>query len=176
MGGEPPPPGDLTPGEALPAALLEAVPAPLPEAVPPPPPVYSATTGGMRLRWPVFVGGVFGLVLGAIAVRCAAILSGRIDPDLVTTPELEAFARIATLAQLGLIMVSIATLMAGSRWTSRMRASLVTLTDDQPLLETARRTGRLASAWPSVRSCSSRSDPSCCSCPSDEIRRASAGC
>jgi pimeloyl-ACP methyl ester carboxylesterase len=144
MGGEPPLPGDLTPGEALPAALLEAVPAPLPEAVPPPPPVYSATTGGMRLRWPVFVGGVFGLVLGAIAVRCAAILSGRIDPDLVTTPELEAFARIATLAQLGLIMVSIATLMAGSRWTSRMRASLVTLTDDQPLLETARRTGRLA--------------------------------
>ena len=35
--------------------------------------------------------------LGALAIRSAAILSGRIDPDLVTTPELESFALLATL-------------------------------------------------------------------------------
>jgi pimeloyl-ACP methyl ester carboxylesterase len=141
MGGEPH--DDLTPSEA-------AIPAPSPPTAPSPPPaqaplpIYPATTGGTRLRWIVFAGGLVGLVLGAIAIRSAAILSGRIDPDLVTTPELDSFALIATLARIALVVIALAALIAGSRWATRMRHSLASLTDDLPLLEPARRTGRLA--------------------------------
>jgi pimeloyl-ACP methyl ester carboxylesterase len=124
MGDEPP--VDLTP--SVPPALA----------------IHPATTGGARLRWIVFAGGLVGLVLGALAIRSAANLSGRIDPDLVTTPELESFALLATLSRLALVVVVLASLTVGSRWAARMRHALAVLTDDQPLLEPSRWTGRLA--------------------------------
>jgi len=111
---------------------------------PPAPPAHRATAGGQRLRWLVVAAGAIGLALGGIGLRSAAILSGRIDPDLVTTPELEAFGLVvvAMLAALGLVGATL--FITGRRWTGRMRAALAALTDEEPLLEPARRTGRLA--------------------------------
>ena len=147
MGGERPP-DDLT--EAQPVAVAGRLPAPVEPlvqpAIPvaPPLPIRPPTTGGRSLRWILFAGGVIGLVLGAMGVRGAAILSGRIDPDLVTTPELGSFVLLAAFARLALSIIAATALVAGSRWAARMRRSLVELTDDEPLLEPARRTGQVA--------------------------------
>ena len=62
----------------------------------------------------------------------------------MTTPELESFALLATLSRLALVVVVLAALTVGSRWAARMRHALAVLTDDQPLLEPSRWTGRLA--------------------------------
>src|SRR5690349_4082981 len=147
MGGEPPP-DDLT--EAQRASVDALLPAPVEPPVQPatqvapPLPTRPPTTGGRGLRWILFAGGVIGLILGAIGVRAAAILSGRIDPDLVSTPELDSFGFVAALARLALASVGAIALVVGSRWAARMRRSLVELTDDEPLLEPARRTGQVA--------------------------------
>ena len=120
---------------------------PVPAAIPPPPqPGIPATVGGTRLRWIAFAAGVLGLILGATAVRCAALLSGRIDPDLVSTPELEAFGTVAIITRLALLVVVIAGAVAGRRWADRMRRSLALLGDERPLSAPARRTTQVAIA------------------------------
>ncbi|HET9757448.1 MAG TPA: hypothetical protein VFP66_13150, partial [Candidatus Limnocylindrales bacterium] len=90
------PPDDMTADPGVPTPdPVPADPAPPPDIdltapplaqpfVPPAPPrVSRATRGGATLRWIAFLIGVAGLALGAIGIRSAAILSGRIDPDLV---------------------------------------------------------------------------------------------
>jgi pimeloyl-ACP methyl ester carboxylesterase len=133
MGGEPP---DVLTRPALTADTVTIASPPVRR--------YLPTTGGNVLRALLFAAGVLGLVLGGIAIRATAILSGRMDPDLATTPELETFAIVATGARLGLAIVAGVALVAGATWARRMRRSLAALTDDEPLLEPARRTGRLA--------------------------------
>ncbi len=155
MGGEPPP-DDLTPGQPQGAPEPPRVPEPAPlfgppalfgqPVAPPPQPAIPATIGGNRLRWIAFAAGLLGLVLGATAIRCAALLSGRIDPDLVSTPELEAFGTVANMTRLALIVVGIAAAVAGSRWAARMQRSLALLGDDRPLSAPAHRTARVAIA------------------------------
>ena len=106
MGAEPP--YDLTRDDLTPAEPADLIPAPPDDlTVSPTLPSHPPTTGGRGLRWVLFFGGAVGLALGAIAVRAAAILSGRIDPDLVTTPELESFALIAALARLALAITAV---------------------------------------------------------------------
>jgi pimeloyl-ACP methyl ester carboxylesterase len=132
------PPDDLTAGTGPP---------PFQPFVPPAPPrVSRATRGGARLRWLAFLMGVAGLGLGAIAVRSAAILSGRIDPDLVTTPELASFGTIALAIQAGLLVLLMSAVTLGRRWSKRIAASLVAFGDPGPLVASARRTARLAVA------------------------------
>jgi pimeloyl-ACP methyl ester carboxylesterase len=156
------PPDDLTAGTDLQAAdalpVPDAVPAhevspvattpPLfqPFVPPAPPRVSRATRGGSRLRWTVFLIGVAGLALGAIAVRSVAILAGRIDPDLVTTPELASSGTIALAIQAGLLVLVPSAVAFGRRWSRRIAASLVEFGDPGPLLASARRTARLAFA------------------------------
>ena len=111
---------------------------------PPPAPVRWATTGGQRLRWLIFAAGALGLALGGIGIRSVAILSGRIDPDLVTTPELETFGLAVVPMLAALTVVAAAVVITGRRWSARIRSALAALTDDAPLLEPAPRTGRLA--------------------------------
>lgn len=154
------PPDDLTaePGVPTPDAM------PLPEAVPPPdvdlaaPPLFQgfvppapprvsrATRGGARLRWIGFLIGVAGLALGAIGIRSAAILSGRIDPDLVTTPELASIGMLALAIQTGLLLLVVAAVVVGRRWSRRVAASLTEFGDPGPLLAGARGTARVAFA------------------------------
>ena len=138
-GAAPPAPG------AGPPSDVTAVTGAAPPAPPPPrAPVRLATPGGTRLRWLVFAAGALGLALGGIGIRSAAILSARIDPDLVTTAELDAFG-LAVVAILGaLVIVAVAVVALATRWTTRIRAALADLTDQQPLLEPALWTGRLA--------------------------------
>jgi len=137
--------GALTPGEVPPAIPpMDGPTAVTPPAVPAPPRASRATPGGSRLRWIVFLIGLIGLVLGATAIRSAVLLTGRIDPDLVTTPELASFGTVALAAQIGLLALALWALGAGLRWARRMDASLAGLGDPRPLLEPARRTGRFA--------------------------------
>jgi pimeloyl-ACP methyl ester carboxylesterase len=137
--------GDEPPIEMNPGPSLAPVPEPdAPPSAAPPPPVHRPTSGGRLLRWIFFAGGVLGLALGAIGARSAAILSGRIDPDLVTIPELQAFALAAASMLLGLALVAGAAVVTGRRWAGLMRAALVAMTDEEPLLEPVLRTGRLA--------------------------------
>ncbi|HSL76350.1 MAG TPA: alpha/beta fold hydrolase, partial [Candidatus Limnocylindrales bacterium] len=136
MGTEPGPSPDV-------AAIAVADPAP-PSTPPYPSPDHLATPGGQRVRWLIFAAGAIGLALGGLGIRSAAILSGRIDPDLVTTPELEAFALAVVPILAALAAITGAVVIAGRRWTASMRGALMALTDDAPLLEPAPRTGRLA--------------------------------
>ncbi len=160
------PPDDVTPepGPRPPDAVPPADGAPAPDHVPPPdvgtvaPPLFQpfippaprlasrATHGGSRLRWIAFLIGVAGLALGAIAIRSAAILSGRIDPDLVTTPELASIGTLALAIQAGLVVLVVAAMALGGRWSRRIAASLEEFGDPGPLLVPARRTARLALA------------------------------
>jgi pimeloyl-ACP methyl ester carboxylesterase len=135
--------GDESPPDDLTAALAAGRPGALtPPAAPPP--VHWPTTGGTRLRWILFLLGLAGLALGAVAIRSAVLLSGRIDPDLVTTPELEAFSAAAIASLLAVVVLGLSAAGAGARWAERMRGSLAAMTDMEPLLEPAPRTGRLA--------------------------------
>jgi pimeloyl-ACP methyl ester carboxylesterase len=160
------PPDDLTdePGVPTPDAVPPVGPAPPAEVLPPPPevdpaapplfqpfvppapPVSRATRGGATLRWIAFLIGVAGLAIGAIGIRSAAILSGRIDPDLVTTPELASFGMVALGIQAGLLALVAAAVVLGHRWSKRVAASLTRFGDPGPLLARARRTARLAFA------------------------------
>ena len=145
----PPAPGEPAPGEPAPGE-----PAPGPDAtttvsqpyVPPPPPISRATRGGKRLRSMLFVIGLAGLALGAIAIRSAALLGDRIDPDLVTTPELASMSTIALVAQGVVLVLAPIALLAGRRWSSRVRAALHGLGDGEPLLAPARTTARITLA------------------------------
>ena len=151
------PPDEVTEGPVAPApgepAPVEPAPGE-PDApttvsqpyVPPPPPTSRATRGGKRLRSMVFLIGLAGLALGAIAIRSAALLGERIDPDLVTTPELASMSTIALVAQGVVLVVTPIALLAGRRWSSRIRASLHALGDGGPLLAPARMTARIALA------------------------------
>lgn len=132
-GPEGPPGPQVPPGPVVP-----------PPAPPLPPRASRATRGGSRLRWIVFLIGVAGLILGAAAVRSAALLTGRIDPDLVTTPELASFGAVALGAQAALVLLGLWSIWAGTRWAQRMSVSLAGLGDAGSLLAPARRTARLA--------------------------------
>lgn len=150
MGDEPPddvnlgPPPTVTGAEAAHQVGAPRVDPPGTPPAPLPGPVHEPTSGGKHLRWLLFGGGILGLAVGAIGVRSAAILSGRIDADLVSTPELETYglALVALLA--GAAVATAWTLSAGRRWAARMREALANLTDEAPLLEPAPGTGRLA--------------------------------
>jgi pimeloyl-ACP methyl ester carboxylesterase len=115
--------------------------------VPPPPPrVSRATRGGAQIRWLAFLIGLAGLAIGAIGIRSAAILSGRIDPDLVTTPELTLFGMLALAIQAALLVLVVAAIVLGRRWSRRLSASLGVFGDPGPILAGARGTARLAFA------------------------------
>ena len=120
------PPDELTAGPAPPASD-EPAPTPPPTVepyVPPPPPVSRATRGDTRLRWILFLIGLAGLALGAIGIRSAALLGERIDPDLVTTPELASMSALAIVAQAVVLILAPITFLAGRRWSGRIRTSL----------------------------------------------------
>ena len=127
------PPDDLTADPGVPrrdpatrrpgAAARYRPPAPplfQPFVPPAPPRVSRATRGGAQLRWIAFLIGVAGLALGAIGIRSAAILSGRIDPDLVTTPELASIGMLALAIQAGLLLLVVAAVVLGRRWSRRV--------------------------------------------------------
>ncbi len=139
-------PGAPTPDPVPPPD--EPTPPPLfqPFVPPAPPRVSRATRGGAMLRWIAFLIGLAGLALGAIGIRSAAILSGRIDPDLVTTPELASIALLALAIQAGLLLLGVAAVVVGRRWSGPVAASLTVFGDPGPLLAGARRTARLAFA------------------------------
>lgn len=143
----PPADGAPPPDHDPPPDIGTVTPPPFQPFVPPAPRLTSrATPGGSRLRWISFLIGVAGLALGAIAIRSAAILSGRIDPDLVTTPELASIGTLALAIQAGLLALVVAAVALGRRWSRRIAASLEEFADRGPLLTPARRTARLAFA------------------------------
>lgn len=79
--------------------------------------------------------GLAGVALGGVSLRVWAILRGRLDPDLVTTPEATEVARLAfALVVLLVVLVSIV-LWRGPRWAPRSASSSTVVP--------ARRTGRL---------------------------------
>ena len=153
------PPDDMTADPGVPAPdPVPADPVPPPDIaltapplvqpfVPPAPPrVSRATRGGATPRWIAFLIGVAGLALGAIGIRSAAILSGRIDPDLVTTPELASIGMLALAIQAGLLLLVVAAVVLGRRWSRRVSASLTEFGDPGPLLAGSRGTARVAFA------------------------------
>ncbi len=141
------PPQSPVPDEPEPATPAAPPPPPVVEPyVPPPRPASRATRGGKRLRWILFLIGVAGLGLGAIGIRSVALLGERIDPDLVTTPELASISTLAVLAQAAVLILAPIALLAGRRWSRRVRAQLADLGDAGPLLAPARTTARLALA------------------------------
>jgi pimeloyl-ACP methyl ester carboxylesterase len=140
---EPIPPGSDEPLPLQPAPV-EPLPFIGPAYVPPPPPASRATRGGTRLRWILFLIGVGGLGLGAIGIRSVALFGERIDPDLVTTPELASMSTLAIAAQAVILILTPIAVLAGRRWSRRMRTALHGLGDPGPLLAPARATSRLA--------------------------------
>lgn len=141
--GPPAPPATESVADPTAPAVPQVSPSAPPPAVQPLAPVRWATTGGQPLRWLLFAAGALGLALGGIGIRSAAILSARLDPDLVTTPELEASGLAVVPILAALAVIAAVVVLTGHRWTARMRVALAALTDDEPLLAPAPRTGRL---------------------------------
>jgi pimeloyl-ACP methyl ester carboxylesterase len=138
------PPDEVTTGPVPP--LPGELPPPIvqPAFSPPTRPASRATPGGVQLRWLAFLIGAAGVGLAAIGIRSAALLGGRIDPDLVTTPELQSIANVALLTQVAVVGLALLVLILGSRWGHRIRSALAQIGDPGPLLAAAPGTARIA--------------------------------
>ena len=105
--------------------------APPPEPPPPEPPPLDlqATPGPAIIRRLLLFVAVAALVLGAAAFRHGMLLRGRIDPDLVTTPDAALMDWIAIAARIVLLLLFLGLFRSARPWIRGVRDNLRQLWD-----------------------------------------------
>ena len=118
----------MTEGVDLPLEASSTEPPPLEESSTEPPPLgLQPTPGPAAIRRMLLFIATAGLVVGGAALRHGMLLRGRIDPDLVTTPDAALMDAIATGARIVLVVLLARVALRVRPWLRGVRANLATL-------------------------------------------------
>jgi pimeloyl-ACP methyl ester carboxylesterase len=99
------------------------------DAIDPPPLKLEPTRGPVALRRLLLFVAVAGLVLGLAAVRHGMLLRGRIDPDLVTTPDAAVVDAVAIAARIVLLLLIARLVLTARPWLRGVRHNLRLLSE-----------------------------------------------